>query len=47
MSLAQKIKEYALDLGYCRAGITSADSFPDYSEAMKCIPFILTRPDNR
>ncbi len=35
MSLARKIKEYALDLGYCKAGITTADGFPDYSEDLK------------
>ncbi len=27
MSLAEEIKEYALELGYCKAGITSADPF--------------------
>ena len=30
MSLSEDIKDFALDLGYSRAGITTADSFPDY-----------------
>jgi len=30
MSLTQNIKEYALDLGYSRVGVTTADRFPNY-----------------
>jgi epoxyqueuosine reductase len=30
MSLSEDIKDFALDLGYSKAGITTADSFPDY-----------------
>lgn len=35
MSLTQEIKEYALDLGYCKVGITTADSFPFYIEELQ------------
>lgn len=31
MSLSEDIKDYALDLGYSRVGITTADGFPDYA----------------
>ena len=31
MSLTDDIKDYALDLGYSRAGITGAAGFPDYA----------------
>jgi epoxyqueuosine reductase len=30
MSLTREIKEFALDLGYSRVGVTTAESFPDY-----------------
>ena len=30
MSLSEDIREFALDLGYSKAGITTADAFPDY-----------------
>ncbi len=30
MSLSEDIKDFALDLGYSKAGITTADGFPDY-----------------
>ena len=30
MSLTEDIKDFALDLGYSKVGITTADSFPDY-----------------
>ncbi len=30
MSLTEDIKEFALDLGYSRAGVTTADGFPTY-----------------
>jgi len=30
MSLSEDIKDFALDLGYSRVGITTADAFPDY-----------------
>ena len=30
MSLTEDIKDFALDLGYSRVGITSADDFPDH-----------------
>ena len=30
MSLTEDIKDFALDLGYSRVGITTADSFPGY-----------------
>jgi len=30
MSLSEDIKDFGLDLGYSRVGITTADSFPDY-----------------
>jgi len=35
MSLSEDIKEFALDLGYSRAGITTADSFPGYIDELK------------
>jgi len=35
VSLTQDIKEYALDLGYSKVGITAADGFPDYIEDLK------------
>lgn len=35
MSLTQDIKDFALDLGYSRAGITPADGFPNYIEDLK------------
>jgi epoxyqueuosine reductase len=31
MSLTDDIKNFALDLGYCAAGITDADGFPEYA----------------
>lgn len=34
MSLTDDIKDYALDLGYCAVGITTADPFPQYEEAL-------------
>lgn len=30
MSLSEDIKDFGLDLGYSRVGITTADSFPHY-----------------
>jgi epoxyqueuosine reductase len=35
MSLTQDIKEFALDLGYSKVGITPADGFPVYLEDLK------------
>ncbi len=35
MSLSGDIKEFGLDLGYSRVGITTADSFPRYIEELK------------
>ena len=35
MSLTEDIKTYALDLGYSRAGITSAEGFPDYAAELQ------------
>jgi len=35
MSLTEDIKDYALDLGYSKAGITSADGFPDYAAELQ------------
>jgi epoxyqueuosine reductase len=35
MSLTQEIKEYALDLGYSKAGVTTADRFPNYIEQLE------------
>ncbi|MFC1913015.1 hypothetical protein ACFLX7_02330 [Chloroflexota bacterium] len=35
LSLTDDIKGFALDLGYCRAGITTADGFPDYIAELK------------
>ena len=35
MSLTDDIKDYALDLGYSRAGITGAAGFPDYAAELK------------
>jgi len=35
MSLTEDIKDYALDLGYSRAGVTSADGFPEYISEIK------------
>jgi epoxyqueuosine reductase len=34
VSLTQDIKEYALDLGYSKVGITTADPFPSYIEEL-------------
>ncbi len=31
MSLSEDIKDFALDLGYSKVGITTADGFPDYA----------------
>jgi epoxyqueuosine reductase len=30
MTTARQIKEYALEIGFCRAGITTADAFPEF-----------------
>jgi epoxyqueuosine reductase len=35
MSLSDDMKNFALDLGYSKAGITSADPFPEYTAALK------------
>ncbi len=35
MSLSEEIKDFALDLGYSRVGITTADGFPDYVAELK------------
>ena len=35
MSLTDDIKDYALDLGYAKVGITGADGFPDYAAELK------------
>lgn len=35
MSLTQEIKRYALDLGYSRLGITTAEPFPMYAQALE------------
>jgi epoxyqueuosine reductase len=35
MSLTNDIKDYALDLGYSRVGITSAEGFPDYAAELQ------------
>ena len=35
MSLTEDIKDFALDLGYSKAGITAADAFPDYIAELK------------
>jgi epoxyqueuosine reductase len=35
MSLSEDIKDFALDLGYSKVGITTADSFPDYAAELK------------
>ncbi len=35
MSLSEDIKEFGLDLGYSRVGITTADSFPRYIDELK------------
>jgi epoxyqueuosine reductase len=34
MSLTEEIKSYALDLGYSRVGITTAEPFPIYAQAL-------------
>ena len=31
MSFAESIKEFALDLGYSRVGVTTTEGFPDYA----------------
>ncbi|MBM4454427.1 MAG: epoxyqueuosine reductase, partial [Chloroflexi bacterium] len=31
MSLSEDIKDFGLDLGYSNVGITTADSFPEYT----------------
>jgi len=35
MSLSEDIKDFGLDLGYSKVGITTADSFPTYIEELK------------
>ena len=35
MSLTQDIKDYALDIGFSKVGITHADGFPEYAEVLK------------
>ena len=35
MSLSEDIKDFALDLGYSRVGITTADGFPEYAAELK------------
>jgi epoxyqueuosine reductase len=35
MSLTQAIKQHALDLGYSKVGITSADAFPEYAAMLE------------
>lgn len=35
MSLTEEIKSYALDLGYSRVGITTAEPFPLYAQALE------------
>lgn len=35
MSLTQTIKQHALDLGYSKVGITSADAFPEYAAMLQ------------
>lgn len=35
MSLSREIKEYGLDLGYSRVGITTADDFPEYVDILR------------
>jgi epoxyqueuosine reductase len=35
MSLTDEIKSYALDLGYSRVGVTTAEPFPLYAEALQ------------
>ena len=35
MSLSEDIKDFGLDLGYSKVGITTADSFPSYIEELK------------
>lgn len=37
MSLTDEIKSYALDLGYSRVGITTAEPFPMYAQALERI----------
>lgn len=48
MSLTQEIKEFALDLGYSRVGITNAEPFPDYIEELmareEMYDFYINRP---
>ncbi|HEU20463.1 MAG TPA: epoxyqueuosine reductase [Deltaproteobacteria bacterium] len=35
MTLTEEIKSYALDLGYSKVGVTTAEPFPLYAEALK------------
>ena len=35
MSLTDDIKDFALDLGYSKAGVTSADGFPEYAAELE------------
>ena len=35
MSLTEEIKSYALDLGYSQVGITTAEPFPMYAQALE------------
>ncbi|MCK4331303.1 MAG: epoxyqueuosine reductase, partial [Dehalococcoidia bacterium] len=35
MSLSEDIKDFGLDLGYSKVGITPAHSFPTYIEELK------------
>ncbi len=48
MSLTEDIKDFALDLGYSRVGITTADPFPEYIAELKArqdmYSFYINRP---
>ena len=35
MSLSEDIKDFALDLGYSKVGITTADGFSEYTTELK------------
>ena len=48
MSLTEDIKDFALDLGYSRVGVTTADPFPGYIADLKArhemYSFYIDRP---
>ncbi len=50
MSLTSAIKDFALDQGYCNVGVTTAEPFQEFTEALQSrkdqFDFLLKRPGN-